>query len=69
MIASRIGPKSPSSYSNGTIGPFRDTIKSTIAAKGIKKVITLKVTSISDRELVLWTPHVKSANSPFNIDK
>ena len=46
--------------------PIRDTIKSTVAAKGIEKFKVLKENSILELETVPWTPmHVKSVNSPF----
>ena len=56
FMLSRIGPKWPTSLSNGAIGPVRDTIKSSVATTRFKMMKTLKLNLILDLETVPWTP-------------
>ena len=63
IIGSRIGPITPLLVEH--YGPIRETIKSTVAVTGTKKLKTIFLTPFPELETVLWTPHVKSVNSPF----
>ena len=53
----------PITVTDGHFVPICDTIKSTVAATGIEKM--LKANRIPERKTVPWTPHVTSVNSPF----
>ena len=58
------GPKWSTSKSNGAIGPIPDTIKSTVAARVVKK--TLKTTRIPTLETVQWTLMYNWLTIPLN---
>ena len=65
LMVSRLGPTQSTSNYNGTIGPIRDTITSTVAAKGMTSMIR-KVLRILELETFPWTPtNVKSVSSPL----
>ena len=49
-------------------GPIRDTVVSTVAVTGFEKIKNAKIAKIPELEKVPWTPHVKSANRPFNYE-
>ena len=65
LIVSRIGPNWSTSYSNGTIGPISDTLKSIAAGTGIEM---LNVNRIPELETVPCSHHVKPVNCPCKLN-
>ena len=66
LLVSRIGPEGSTSNSNG---PIRDTMKTTVAATGIKEIkkTWCKKNAWTEDGSVDPPPHVKYLSSPFKL--